>query len=135
LSLFWDTSAIVAYYYTDDVFHRPASNFMEEVKKKRLYKRFYITDYILNESLTFFERVVKDHDLAEEVGDAIFESSFVTIERVDEELLSESWELFRHRRGMSFTDCTSFTLMRRMELKKAFTFDRHFQEEGFETLP
>ncbi|MCX6649800.1 MAG: PIN domain-containing protein [Candidatus Bathyarchaeota archaeon] len=135
MSLLWDTSAIVAYYYSNDIFHRAASDFMNEVKKKRIYKRFYITDCILDESLTFFECVVKNHGLAEEVGDALLESNFVTIEPVDGELLRESWDLFRHRRGLSFTDCTSFSLMRRIELTKAFTFDGHFKEEGFEALP
>jgi predicted nucleic acid-binding protein len=135
MSLLWDTSAIVAYYYSDDIFHKAASDFMNDVKKKHFYRKFYITDYILDESLTFFECVVKDHGLAEEVGDALLESNFVTMERVDEELLRESWDLFRHRRGLSFTDCTSFRLMHRMGLKKAFTFDGHFKEEGFETLP
>jgi len=135
LSLLWDTSAIVAYYYSDDVFHRAAWDFMNEVKKKRLYRKFYITDYILDESLTFLECVAKDHDLAKEVGEALLKSNFVTMEPVDEELLGESWDLFRRRRGLSFTDCTSFSLMRRKELTMAFTFDRHFKEEGFEALP
>jgi predicted nucleic acid-binding protein len=33
---------------------------------------------------------------------------------------------------INFTDALSFTLMRRLRLTEAFTFDRHFQIAGFE---
>jgi predicted nucleic acid-binding protein len=33
--------------------------------------------------------------------------------------------------AVSFTDCVSFVLMRRENLKSAFTFDRHFVHAGF----
>jgi uncharacterized protein len=34
----------------------------------------------------------------------------------------------------SFTDCSSFVLMRELKLSKALTTDRHFREAGFEIL-
>jgi predicted nucleic acid-binding protein len=37
-----------------------------------------------------------------------------------------------HRRGLSLVDCTSFAIMRRQAITRAFHFDRHFQEQGFE---
>ena len=33
---------------------------------------------------------------------------------------------------LSFTDCTSFVLMKNLKLRKAFTFDEHFKQIGFE---
>jgi hypothetical protein len=33
------------------------------------------------------------------------------------------------------TDCVSFALMRRHDLNRAFTFDRHFADAGFEVVP
>ncbi len=36
---------------------------------------------------------------------------------------------------VSFTDCVSFSLMRRHGLNRAFTFDRHFADAGFELVP
>jgi predicted nucleic acid-binding protein len=55
---------------------------------------------------------------------------------VDAALQSEAWDLF-HRWGASganAVDCSSFALMRRMNIRKAFTFDQHFRTAGFEIL-
>ena len=38
------------------------------------------------------------------------------------------------KRGPSLVDFTSFEIMRRLELGKAFAFDRHFKDAGFSTL-
>lgn len=35
----------------------------------------------------------------------------------------------------SLTHCTSFVLMRELDLGRAFTFDRNFAEAGFQALP
>jgi len=35
------------------------------------------------------------------------------------------------RRKLSFVDCVSFELMRMEGITAAFTFDRHFKEQGF----
>ena len=43
---------------------------------------------------------------------------------------------FRHRdKNYSFTDCTSFVVMRELKLKEALTTDRHFRQIGFRMLP
>jgi len=43
--------------------------------------------------------------------------------------------LVADRRRLSLVDCTSFQLMRRLGVPRAFAFDRHFAEQGFELLP
>jgi len=38
-------------------------------------------------------------------------------------------------RRLSLVDCTSLETMRHLELHKVFSFDRHFSEQGFTTVP
>jgi len=39
------------------------------------------------------------------------------------------------RRKLSLVDCVSFQTMRRFGFQEVFTFDRHFEEQGFRVLP
>ncbi len=39
------------------------------------------------------------------------------------------------RRNLSLVDCVSFEIMRRTGLRRAFTFDHHFAEYGYEITP
>ena len=36
---------------------------------------------------------------------------------------------------VSFTDCISFVLMRKRQIKRVFAFDRHFMHAGFTLWP
>jgi len=52
-------------------------------------------------------------------------------------LFGEAWQLFQRYRDKrySFTDCVSFAVMKRLKLKTALTFDKHFTQAGFERKP
>jgi predicted nucleic acid-binding protein len=39
------------------------------------------------------------------------------------------------RRQLSLVDCVSFDLMRQLGIRRAFAFDEHFAEQGFEIIP
>ncbi|MBS1249023.1 MAG: 23S rRNA-specific endonuclease VapC20 [Chloroflexi bacterium] len=39
-----------------------------------------------------------------------------------------------NRRRLSLVDCSSFVTMRHLGINKAFTFDKHFAEQGFEVV-
>ncbi len=55
---------------------------------------------------------------------------------VDESIHEEALDLLleRKKRRLSLVDATSFVVMRRRRLEQAFTFDRHFEEEGLASL-
>ena len=61
----------------------------------------------------------------------------INIHWVDERIhnIAISSLLTAHRKNISFIDCTSFEIIRYLGLKKVFTFDSHFKEQGFEVLP
>ena len=48
-----------------------------------------------------------------------------------------AWSLFEKRpdKSYSFTDCTSFVLMRRERIGAAVALDQHFTQEGFVVAP
>ncbi len=39
------------------------------------------------------------------------------------------------RRDLSLVDCTSFEIMGRLGIRRAFALDKHFAEQGFECMP
>lgn len=49
----------------------------------------------------------------------------------------QAWEMAveEPRNGPGLVDWSSFLLMRRQRIEKALALDRHFLEQGFETLP
>jgi predicted nucleic acid-binding protein len=63
-------------------------------------------------------------------------SPYVQVVQIDSVIQSEAWDLFVRYGGTGANpvDCSSFAVMRRMGIPKAFTFDRHFRVAGFETL-
>ena len=46
-----------------------------------------------------------------------------------------SAHLVSDRRSLSLVDCVSFEIMRRTGVQKAFAFDRHFRDYGFDLNP
>jgi uncharacterized protein len=55
----------------------------------------------------------------------------------DEQLFSEGVEIFKRHsdKEWSLTDCISFATMKRLKINTAFTFDVHFRQAGFNTIP
>lgn len=47
-----------------------------------------------------------------------------------------AWDIFTKydTAGFSFTDCVSFAVMRELGIRKAFTYDEHFEMMGFERI-
>lgn len=43
--------------------------------------------------------------------------------------------LAARRRNLSLVDCVSFEVMRQHGIRKAFAFDTHFEEQGFDVVP
>jgi predicted nucleic acid-binding protein len=64
-------------------------------------------------------------------------SPTVRILWVDEENEQNAWRIFKTHKDKtySFTDCTSFSLMKEHSIKNAFAYDRHFAQHGLNKLP
>jgi predicted nucleic acid-binding protein len=52
----------------------------------------------------------------------------------DQHRLAAAALLSAHLRVLSLVDCSSFSTMRRLGIEKAFAFDNHFRQQGFELV-
>lgn len=94
------------------------------------------TDYVVDETLTLI-RLRLSLPAAETWWRQVDASQRVRWERIDATRFDRALELlFRHRdKDYSFTDCTSFALMRELRLTSVLTTDKHFKQMGFDVLP
>jgi hypothetical protein len=94
------------------------------------------TDYVLDETLTLL-RFRLGLDAAEAWWNQVEDSPRLVWEGIDPNRAEKArrW-MFRWRdKEFSFTDCTSFVVMKERRLRKALTSDRHFKQAGFEPVP
>ncbi len=97
---------------------------------------FVTSDYVVDETLTLL-RIRLGIDAAETWWQQVDGSSRVRWEYVNPARADKARELFfRYRdKDFSFTDCTSFILMRELKLREALTTDHHFLQAGFGVRP
>jgi len=75
-------------------------------------------------------------DAALDIVDKLHQDSSVEIIPQTSQLFAEALLFYRQRRDKSYslTDCASMLIMRQQNLSDVLTFDRHFQQEGFNAL-
>ncbi len=134
MSLFIDTSAFYALEDPSDKDHHKALKYETEIKYKENI-RLITSSYILDETLTLI-KIKLGYEASIKFGEKIRKSKIIRVIHISEELEEKAWEIFiKYKdKGFSFTDCTSFALMKRYKIKSAFTFDKHFSQFGFEVF-
>lgn len=94
------------------------------------------TDYVVDETLTLL-RMRLGVDAAQDWWTQVENSSRIRWEWISPARSDKAraW-LFRWRdKDFSFTDCTSFVVMRELRVRVALTVGRHFRQAGFDELP
>jgi predicted nucleic acid-binding protein len=97
---------------------------------------FVTSDYVVDETLTLL-RIRLGIDAAEAWWRQVDGSPRVRWEQISLVRTEAARGLFfRYRdKDFSFTDCTSFILMRELKLREALTTDHHFRQAGFGIKP
>jgi predicted nucleic acid-binding protein len=134
VKLFVDTSGWVGYYDADDRWHAAAKAAMASLLDQGV--TFVTTDYILDETITLLlYHAGRRWALA--FVEAVQGSRNVRLVQVDASIWEQAWQLFKQYddKTWAFTDCTSFVVMRQMNLQRAFAFDHNFEQAGFELWP
>lgn len=111
-------------------------------RHKETASRLITTDYVLDEVMTFLF-VKTAAPLATKYLEGVFASIRVgTIgqERIGPDRFQEAWKLrlrYRDKPRISFTDLTSFVVMKELGLSHVLTNDHHFEQVnlGFHRLP
>ena len=98
--------------------------------------RMVTTDYVLDETYTLI-RMRLGIEPVRRLRELLGKSSSIQVVRVSDNDFEHSVDLMlaHEDKRWSLTDCTSFTLMRELEIKDAFTFDHNFVEAGFRVHP
>jgi uncharacterized protein len=94
------------------------------------------TDFVVDETLTLI-RFRLGLPAAEQWWRQVDGSPRLRWERIDSDRFEKARVLFFQYRvkDFSFTDCTSFPIMRELRLTHALTTDTHFRQMGFQLLP
>jgi len=133
-SVFVDTSAFVALFYDRDQNHEAAKTMMKELGKASVM--LLMTDYIFDETVT---GILSDawHEAAVKAGEFILGSKIVNIVWLDESLKLKAWDYFKRHddKTFSFTDCTSFVVMKELNVREYFAFDEDYRRAGFAPFP
>ena len=131
--VFVDTSGLYALVDRRDSRH-PAAR---EVVRGLLQRggRLVLTDQIVAESVNLANARSGAH-VALRVLDLVEQSAGITVEWVGPKRFDATKAFFRRHsdHGYSFTDCSSFVVMRELKLHAALTSDGHFAAAGFEGL-
>lgn len=128
MSIFVDTSAFYAVLDRDDAFHVDAvAIWRNSLETDEI---LVTSNYILLETVALLQRRLGIS------AARVFNNDILPVLRVEwidaashsaaiEAMFSAS------RKALSLVDCTSFSIMRRLQIQMAFTFDKHFKEQGF----
>jgi predicted nucleic acid-binding protein len=131
---FVDTSAWVALFDASDKYHPLATNGLNLLLGTPV--TFLTSDYVFDETVTLLLKR-KGNAQAVRFGNWVLSAENITLIRVGEDVWQAAWEMFQQYddKQWAFTDCTSFVLMRQHNLHRAFAFDHHFEQAGFQLWP
>ena len=129
--LFVDTSAWFAFSYAKDPDHARVMEFLREFRGELLTSNF-----VLDELVTLV-LTRAGHSPAVKIGDHLRNPTVVTLIWVTQEDEEKAWNFFQRMKDKtySFTDCTSFILMKRLQVSNVLSLDVHFEQAGFQRVP
>jgi predicted nucleic acid-binding protein len=136
--LFVDTWAWLVFSDDHDAAHAELVDLRRRYRDPRL--PWVTTDYVLDELVTrLFPR--RPFANAEAFCSGLFQAQtkgLLLVERITAGRFDRAWQLrlrYRDKPRISFTDLTSFVVMRELGIRHVLTADAHFTHAGFQRLP
>jgi predicted nucleic acid-binding protein len=129
---FVDTSALYAVFDRRDLWHADAAQVWRELSGSNA--PLFVSSYVLVEMTALLQ-----NRLGMGAVDAFYTHvlPWLQVTWVDASLHAQGVAaLFAAgRRDLSLVDCTSFVVIRRLGLRRVFSLDAHFRDQGFEVQP
>ena len=135
--IFIDTWAWVALTNKRDSMHTQAKDIYLRLKQEGYI--LLTSNFILDESYTLIRNRM-DLETAVKFGErisAISKTNLIEIIHVTDKIEEKAWKIFEKYKSQnfSFTDCTSFVVMKELDIHECFTGDEHFKIFGFFVIP
>jgi predicted nucleic acid-binding protein len=129
--IFIDTSAIIAFMNEDDEFYKDSFSIFSRLLEERA--KIISSNYVLLETMV----ILKNRIGIEAIK--ILKNDILPVIKtcwIDEDVHSfcVNTQIAADRKKVSLVDYTSFEIMRRLNIRQAFTFDGHYKDMGFEIL-
>ncbi len=133
--IFMDAGAWIALSVPGDRSTEAARAFYPQIERG-LHGAMVTTSFVLDEAATLI-RMASDVETAVAFLRTVLGDPSVTVVWIDSGHFGAALDIFeRHRdKRWSVTDCTSFAIMHELGISEAFSFDRDFEQAGFERLP
>jgi predicted nucleic acid-binding protein len=129
--IFIDTSAIIAFMNEDDEFYKDSFNIFSKLLEERA--KIISSNYILLETMVILKNRIGIDAVKVLKNDIL---PVIKTCWIDEDVhnFCVNTQIAADRKKVSLVDYTSFEIMRRLNIRQAFTFDNHFKDMGFEIL-
>lgn len=150
-TIFVDAGAFIALSVASDDDNRAATRIYGDLIAQGA--TLLTTNHIVDETCTWFlRRVSNGHSMSLRFGHQVARATALTDPSAFKSLATPpgrlivlystpeieraAWDILARydNAGFSFTDCVSFAAMQSLGIKKAFTFDKHYDTMGFERL-
>ena len=132
MSIFVDTSVFLAVLAEEDNNNKIAAETLATLAESG--EQLITTNYILVESYALIQRRI-GMDAIQDFQKKILPALTLIWINAEEHQHALQQFLLENRRNLSFVDCSSFEAIQRLGIDRAFTFDNHFREQGFEIIP
>jgi predicted nucleic acid-binding protein len=131
MSVFIDTSALLAILDADDEHHKKAKDIWTRLISEE--ETIICSNYVLVETFALVQNRLGLKAIRTLQEDIL---PMITVEWVDETIhqAGVAGVLTAMRKKLSLVDCISFDIMRKLGIKKVFVYDPHFKEQGFSSV-
>lgn len=128
--IFIDTSFFKAIIDQKDEFHYKAIKIWESLELQK--PNLITSNYVLDEAFTLIRArtgLKKVNEFRTFLAKVANEINIIRVTVNDE---AKAWDWFlQNWQGLSFTDCVSFAIMKRLKINQVLTFDLHFSRAKF----